>query len=160
MTKKITLMFMLLLGIASIMVSCKKKGCTDPAAENYCAECKKDDGSCQYAAVASVQDYVGSWSVTGACAAPYTLTITASGSTLTLTNLYKCFTVTASVSGNSLTIPTQTLNSSATTGSCGYPWTVNGSGTISGTNFNTLQLTYTVKDISGTPTNCSNTCSK
>lgn len=30
------------------MASCKKKGCTDPAAVNYSAEAKKDDESCKY----------------------------------------------------------------------------------------------------------------
>ena len=30
--------------------SCKKKGCTDPAAYNYSDEAKKDDGSCSYEA--------------------------------------------------------------------------------------------------------------
>lgn len=29
-------------------VSCKKKGCTDPTANNYSEEAKKDDGSCTY----------------------------------------------------------------------------------------------------------------
>lgn len=31
------------------VVSCKKDGCTDPAAENYDSKAKKDDGSCTYA---------------------------------------------------------------------------------------------------------------
>ncbi len=30
------------------LVSCKKKGCTDPTASNYSAEAKKDDQSCTY----------------------------------------------------------------------------------------------------------------
>lgn len=28
--------------------SCSKKGCVDVSAENYCDECKKDDGTCTY----------------------------------------------------------------------------------------------------------------
>lgn len=33
-------------GLLAIVPSCKKKGCTDPAATNYSSEAKKDDGSC------------------------------------------------------------------------------------------------------------------
>lgn len=33
-----------------LLVSCKKKGCTDPTAINYSSEAKKDDGSCTYEA--------------------------------------------------------------------------------------------------------------
>ena len=38
----------LLIGVL-LAVSCKKKGCTDPAAENYDASAEKDDNSCTYA---------------------------------------------------------------------------------------------------------------
>ena len=31
-----------------IFTSCGKKGCIDKDAENFCDECKKDDGSCTY----------------------------------------------------------------------------------------------------------------
>lgn len=153
MTKKIIWMLVLLVGISSVMLSCKKKGCTDPAAKNYCDKCKKDDGSCQYA----IQDYVGTWSVTGNCGA-YTMTITASGSTLTINNFHggssSGWTVTATISGNSMTIPTQTTSIPS------GPYTFAGSGTISGTNYNTLKITYTMKDNGGTTINCSSTCTK
>ncbi len=33
-----------------LVTSCKKKGCTDPAAYNYSEDAKKDDGSCSYEA--------------------------------------------------------------------------------------------------------------
>ncbi|MFH1005726.1 MAG: hypothetical protein V1781_09605 [Bacteroidota bacterium] len=131
MKTKTIFVLVLLFSIASI-ISCKKN------------EEKKN-----------IDNYVGSWSVTGNCGKPYTMTITASGSTLTLSKLQNCYTVTASVSGNNLTIATQTLD--ASTSSCGYPYTVSGSGIIDG---NTLQLTYTVKDISGTTSNCSSTATK
>ena len=141
-TKAFSIVSFLTILSITVIFSCKKKKEEPPPA------------------TATIQDYVGTWNVAGGCAAPYAMTVSVSGSTLTFSNLYKCFTVTGSVSGNNFTIPTQTLSTAATTGTCGYPWTVDGSGTISGTNFNTLQLTYTIKDISGTPTNCSNTCTK
>lgn len=34
--------------LATSIVSCNKKGCTDPLALNYAEKAKKDDGSCQY----------------------------------------------------------------------------------------------------------------
>ena len=46
---------MMIVGTGALMAiapltftSCGKKGCTDKDAENYCSECKKDDGSCTY----------------------------------------------------------------------------------------------------------------
>jgi len=39
----------LVLAIGGLAIaSCKKKGCTEPLAQNYSAEAKKDDGSCSY----------------------------------------------------------------------------------------------------------------
>ena len=38
-----------ILSLAVIAVSCKKKGCTDPAATNYNVSAEKDDQSCEYA---------------------------------------------------------------------------------------------------------------
>lgn len=35
-------------GLLFTVVSCKKKGCTDPGATNYSEKAKKDDGSCTY----------------------------------------------------------------------------------------------------------------
>ena len=31
-----------------VFTSCSKEGCTDNKADNYCSDCKKDDGSCTY----------------------------------------------------------------------------------------------------------------
>lgn len=44
-TINIFLISALTIGLAT---SCKKKGCTDPTAENYSQEAEKDDGSCTY----------------------------------------------------------------------------------------------------------------
>lgn len=42
--------FISLISAALMVSSCKKKGCIDSNAENYCEKCKKDDGSCTYKA--------------------------------------------------------------------------------------------------------------
>lgn len=47
--KKTTLgMMVLASGLLVVMPSCNRKGCTDPAANNYEEKAKKDDGSCTY----------------------------------------------------------------------------------------------------------------
>jgi len=129
-------MFVLLACTTFVLSTCKKKDKTEDA---------------------TIDSYAGTWSVTGNCTS-YTMKITESGSTLTFTKLKNCFTITASVSGNNLTIPSQTV--SASTSSCGFPYTISGSGTLSGTNLNTLQLTYTITDNGGSSTSCSSTCTK
>lgn len=35
-------------GAAIVFTGCKKEGCTDKDAVNFCDECKKDDGTCTY----------------------------------------------------------------------------------------------------------------
>lgn len=155
MTKKIVWLFLLPILFSTTVSSCKKKGCTDSAAKNYCDECEKDDGSCTYA---TASDYAGTWSVSSSCGSAYSMTITASGSNLTLSKLQNCFTVTATVSGNTLTIPTQTMTASTST--CGNPYTISGTGTLSGSSSNSLSISYSVKDISGITTNCTATCTK
>ncbi|MBI2259359.1 MAG: hypothetical protein HYU67_10745 [Flavobacteriia bacterium] len=46
--KKGTFSLLIVTGLLFISVACKKKGCMDPAANNYSSEAKKDDGSCTY----------------------------------------------------------------------------------------------------------------
>ena len=40
--------FILFFILISVFSSCSKEGCTDPIAENYDADAKKDDGSCEF----------------------------------------------------------------------------------------------------------------
>ena len=109
--------------------------------------CKKKED----AASVTGADYAGSWTVSSNCG-NYPMTISASGDNLTISNFHVDFAVAATVSGNSLTIPSQ-----ARTGASGNgPYTFAGSGTKNG---NSLSITYTVKD-GGATTNCSATATK
>lgn len=46
---KTKFLLVLILNISGLFfVQCGKKGCTDKDGSNYCANCKKDDGSCTY----------------------------------------------------------------------------------------------------------------
>lgn len=142
-TKLFSLTFVIIIAISSAIYfySCKKSG--------------------TQAATAAASDYAGSWKVSEKCpsSTTYTMTITASGSSLTIKNLFNnCFTATGSFSGNSFTIPSQIMN--ASTSVCGYPYTVSGSGTISGTPFNSLAFSYSVKDGSGNTSSCTSTATK
>ena len=47
MKNKFLLTVLLLTSIFSFN-SCKKEGCTDPEADNFCTECKKADHSCKF----------------------------------------------------------------------------------------------------------------
>src|ERR1700752_3691640 len=46
--KKKSLLMCLALGMMLMLTNCAKKGCTDSDGENFCSDCKKDDGSCTY----------------------------------------------------------------------------------------------------------------
>ena len=41
-------LFLCLVISALTLTNCGKKGCTDSDGENFCSDCKKDDGSCTY----------------------------------------------------------------------------------------------------------------
>jgi len=69
---------------AFVISGCKKKGCTDSNAKNYCDECKKDDGSCVYI---TASDLLGNWTQSGNCGTS-AVNITGSGSSITFNNLF------------------------------------------------------------------------
>ena len=86
-TAKILHLLTLALIIGTASYSCKKKGCTDPTADNYDFEAEKDDGSCIYGS--------GSGNV-------YTLGNVTTNTTLTATNIQVCSDIEVSAG---LTIP-------------------------------------------------------
>ena len=142
MTKKITWMFMLLFGISSVIVSCKKK----EKEKTY-----------------SNSDYVGTWNATTKCSSSmsYKTTITTSGSSgIVLSNFHAPastdgYTLNASVSDKTITIASQTITNSQG----GNKLTFSGSGTLSPPS--SLSISYTVKDpISGATLSCTATCTK
>lgn len=47
-TNHIKILSILFLSFTTCIVSCKKKGCTDPTATNFSSEAEKDDGSCVF----------------------------------------------------------------------------------------------------------------
>ncbi len=46
--KRKVLLVCLAIGSVLTLTNCGKKGCTDSSAENFCSDCKKDDGSCTF----------------------------------------------------------------------------------------------------------------
>jgi len=57
--RKATIKMMILAGaLMTIVPACKKKGCTDPTADNYSSEAKKEDGSCTFTPVNWYSDVV------------------------------------------------------------------------------------------------------
>lgn len=76
--KKSTIKMMVLAGaLVAVVPACKKKGCTDPEANNYNAEAKKDDGTCTYDVVPWTEVTVGGTvyrQITGDITADLTLT--------------------------------------------------------------------------------------
>ena len=121
--------------------------------------CKKKE---EAATTSTNADYAGTWSVNETCTSAwsYQMTVAASGSTgLTITNFHKGtnangFTITASVSDKTITIPTQ----QATSTSQGGPYTFAGSGTF--TPPSSMSITYTMKDSGGNTISCTATCTK
>ncbi|UKN00462.1 YHYH protein [Paracrocinitomix mangrovi] len=71
--KKLTLSasMLVLLGLTATVAACKKKGCTDPLAENYSEKAKKDDGSCTYQFTYSASPNANVISAMEAAFAPY-----------------------------------------------------------------------------------------
>lgn len=134
----------------SLMTSCNREGCTDPAAENYDSNAKEDDNSC----ILSRDNFLGTYSVQENCvdtgADSYDFTITASGDNSTDIFIVNFFNigavVTATINGDNINIATQ---------SGGTSGTFAGDGTISG---NTLTIDFTVNDV--TNDNCTITAIK
>jgi hypothetical protein len=148
-----TVASMLFLGAATF-TSCGKEGCTDAEANNYDVDATDDDGSCTF----DRTKFVGTYTVNESCSSGnynYSMTIAEASSnqvTVTLTNLgnFQNTVLSGTVSGDALTIASQTVTIDGT--AVGF----SGQGTISGS---TLTIIY-VASVGGTPDNCTATCIK
>lgn len=165
----------LFLGTVS-MTSCGKvEGCTDPAASNYDADATDDDGSCTYCgctdntannydATATCDNgsctydreaFFGTYATNETCTSgtySYSMTIAAGSQntvTIILTNLgnFSNNVLNATVSGTTLTIPSQTLTIQGTAVA------FVGQGTLNG---NTLTINYSAT-YNGTTDTCTAT---
>lgn len=144
---------MLFIG-ASTFTSCGKQGCTDSEANNYNADATDDDGSCTF----DRTKFIGTYTVNESCSSGnynYSMSIaeaSANKMTVTITNLgnFQSNVLNATVSGDAITIPAQTLTIQ------GNAVAFSGQGTISGS---TLTVIY-VASVGGTPDNCTATCIK
>jgi hypothetical protein len=113
-------------------------------------------------AISTNADYAGTWSVNETCSSTwaYSMTAAATGSNgITFTNFHKGtqasgFTITATVSDKTITIPSQSATSTAQ----GGPYTFSGSGTF--TPPSSLSITYSMRDTGGNTISCTATCTK
>ena len=143
---KITNVLTMVAMVFTLMVT--QNSCTDPCKDVTCLNAGTcNEGTCECATGYEGDDcgtavrakFLGSYSFTETCspsgADSYTVIVTESSSVITdikIGNIYnKGLTVTASISGTTLTIPSQSFGTA----------TISGSGTISGS---TLNLTFTV----------------
>jgi hypothetical protein len=139
---------------ASTLTSCGKEGCTDTDANNYNADATDDDGTCTY----DRTKFLGAYTVNETCNSGtynYSMTIAEASAnmvTVTLTNLgdFSSNVLTGTVSGDALSIPSQTLTIQGTSVA------FSGQGTISGS---TLTIIYGAT-YNGTTDNCTATCIK
>lgn len=140
------------------LTSCKTDGCTDPTATNYDDKADNDDGTCTF----ERDLFLGTYNnIIESCdnispSAPYSITISASSSNTVTVNISNfgntSVTVNGTVSGTSLSIPSQTFTDSFGT----FTLAGNGSTNSTGT---TLTMTYSyVQD--GVTSSCSFTASK
>ena len=152
--------FFLMMAIATTisLTSCKTDGCTDPTATNYDDKADNDDGSCTY----ERDLFLGTYNnIIETCtgvnpSAPYSISITASSTNTVTVNISNFgnvdVTVDGTVSGTSLSIPSQTFTDSLGT----FTLAGNGSTNATGT---TLTMTYSyIQD--GVTSSCSFTASK
>lgn len=130
-------MFVLLFGISSVIITCKK-----------------DETSDNINSTPIQSDFIGPWTVSSGGCGAYTMAVTAAGNTLTLTNFNTSFTITATASGTAMTILPQSASSASGEG----PYIFQGSGTLSTPS--QMSFSYSRKDTSGATTNCSATAAK
>ena len=125
-------MLVLLFGISSVFVTCKKS--------------EHDDTS---ASTPMQSDWIGNWTMSGGCGT-YTMNANMSGTTITFKNFHTSFTVTATANNTSMNIPAQSQTNAA-----GLTYGFSGSGSL--TSPTIMSYTYTAVDTSGIPTTCTGT---
>ncbi len=130
-------MFVLLFGISSVIITCKK-----------------DETSDNINSTPIQSDFIGPWTVSSGGCGGYTMAVTAAGNTLTLTNFHTSFTITATASGTAVTIPLQSASSVSGEG----PYVFQGSGSLSTPS--QMSFSYTRKDTSNFSLTCSATAVK
>lgn len=130
-------MFVLLFSMSSIIITCKR-----------------DETNDNVNSTPIQADFIGPWTVSSGACGGYTMAVTAAGNTLTITNFHSSFTVTATASGTSMTIPPQ--SASSPTG--GGPYIFQGTGSLSTPS--KMSFTYTKQDTSGASMGCSATAEK
>jgi hypothetical protein len=158
MKKIFNLLLVMAIATTISLTSCKTEGCTDPTATNYDEKADTDDGSCTF----ERDLFLGTYNnIIETCSgidpsSPYSITISASSSNTVSVNISNfgnaSVTVDGTVSGTSLSIPSQTFTDSFGT----FTLAGNGSTNASGT---TLTMTYSyIQD--GVTSSCSFTASK
>jgi hypothetical protein len=135
--KKVLLFLGVTLALTTV-ASCRKEGCTDPDSINYNADAKKDDGSCQYAPIAPInQKFYGIYNMLPGCGDSHIMSITLIGESGIILNNFadnnQGWGLIANVLGDNFSIPFQTFSDGE------GDYNVSGSGNLIG-NTITLQL--------------------
>lgn len=116
----------------ALTTSCKKEGCTDPAADNYNSAANDNDGSCEYTGQVSF------WMNTG----DNYVDVTVAGITSTITTNYGSNPGCGQNGCANFTLPSGNYNYSAIEDAIFFPTSWGGTLTVPKNDCLTLQLTF------------------